>query len=187
MSLDKTTVREKAKAARREMTRGEVIEKSYAISLLVLQSDFYKKARSVMLYMPIGNEVSTSLIKADAEENKKRLYYPVTSENTKEIKAYRVKEKTEFKKGGFSIPEPKNAKLASPEEIDLVIVPGVAFSKNGARVGFGKGCYDRFLKDIKAIKVGICYELQLFDEIQEDENDIRMDFVVTENGIEKCK
>ena len=187
MNFDKKSVRESAKARRLAMSRSEVIEKSYAISLSILESDFYKKARSVMLYMPIGNEVSTSLIKADAEENKKRLYYPVTSENTKEIKAYRVKEKTEFKKGGFSIPEPKNAKLASSEEIDLIIVPGVAFSKNGARVGFGKGCYDRFLKNMKATKVGICYELQIFDGIQEDENDIRVDYVVTENGVIKCK
>ncbi len=187
MLPDKKSIRECAKERRGAMPLGEVIEKSYAISLSVLESDLYRKAGSVMLYMPIGNEVSTSLIKMDAEENKKSLYYPVTDEITGEIKAYRVTEKTKFQKGAFSIPEPKGARVAKPEEIDLVIVPGVAFSKNGARVGFGKGCYDRFLKKTKAKKVGVCYELQLFDSIPEDKNDIRMDYIVTEKGMIKCK
>ncbi len=183
MPVDKNYARENGKAKRRGMSRGEVIEKSYAISLSVLQSEVYKNAKSVMLYMPIGSEVLTSLIRADAEESGKAIFYPVTDEKTGEISAYSVTDKTEFKKGGFSIPEPQNAKLASTEEIDLIIVPGVAFSKNGDRVGYGKGCYDRFLKKTDAKRMGICYELQIFSDFSTDENDERMDYIVTENGI----
>jgi 5-formyltetrahydrofolate cyclo-ligase len=183
MPIDKNYARENGKAKRRGMSRGEVIEKSYAISLSVLQSEVYKNAKSVMLYMPIGSEVLTSLIRADAEECGKTVFYPVTDEKTGEISAYSVTDKTEFKKGGFSIPEPQNALVTDPAEIELVIVPGVAFSRSGDRVGFGKGCYDRFLKKTQAKRIGICYEAQLLDEIAADENDERMDYIVTENGI----
>ena len=89
-------------------------------------------------------------------------------------------------KGAFSVYEPDSAELADINEIDVVIVPGVAFDKSGTRIGFGKGCYDRFLKQISSVKIGFCYEFQICDKIIADEHDINMDYLVTEKGLIKC-
>ena len=64
-------------------------------------------------------------------------------------------------------------------------MPGIAFDKHGARVGFGKGCYDKFLAKTQAVKVGFCYDFQLCDEIETDKHDILMDYLVSEKGILK--
>ncbi|MBQ5689791.1 MAG: 5-formyltetrahydrofolate cyclo-ligase, partial [Bacteroidales bacterium] len=68
-----------------------------------------------------------------------------------------------------------DAVIFDKNKIDLVIVPGIAFSQKGGRIGFGKGCYDRFLQGIPAKKVGLCYELQLSVRIKSDSYDEEMD------------
>ena len=64
-----------------------------------------------------------------------------------------------------------------------MIIPGVAFDREGGRLGFGKGCYDAFLGSIDTFKVGLCYGVQLVDEVPTEEHDIKMDMIVTECGI----
>ena len=68
-------------------------------------------------------------------------------------------------------------------DIDIVIVPGVAFDKKYNRMGYGKGYYDRFLKDMTALKIGVCHSFQLVDEIPSEPHDIKMDMIVTEREI----
>ncbi len=67
-------------------------------------------------------------------------------------------------------------------EIDLVIVPAVAFDRHGNRVGRGKGYYDRLLENCRALTIGVGYEFQLVDEIDAEEHDIPLDFVVTDRN-----
>ena len=86
----------------------------------------------------------------------------------------------------FSVLEPCGTETADIKKIDAVLVPGIAFDKNGARVGFGKGCYDRFLKNVSAIKIGVCYDFQICEKICDEEHDIKMDFLISENGMYKC-
>ena len=69
---------------------------------------------------------------------------------------------------------------------DLVIVPGLAFSSKGERLGQGGGYYDRYLKEYKGIKIGICFSEQLNESIPADEHDIRVDYVVDESGVRNC-
>ena len=93
----------------------------------------------------------------------------------------------EFEKGVFSLTEPKNTEVFLPEKIDCIIVPGIAFSLGGARVGFGKGCYDVFLSKTRAVKIGFCYDFQLCERIETDAFDIGMDYILTENKLIKVE
>jgi hypothetical protein len=88
-----------------------------------------------------------------------------------------------LKQGAFGIWEPGDTRETDPGSIDWIIVPGVAFDKKLNRLGRGKGYYDKLLVQTSATKIGICYELQLFDEIPAEPHDIKMDFIITENNI----
>ena len=77
--------------------------------------------------------------------------------------------------------------FAAEDELDLIIVPGVAFDHAGHRIGRGGGFYDRLLPQYRAVRVGICFGFQYLETIPAQEHDIRMDWVVTETGILKIE
>ena len=140
-----------------------------------------------MLYKRLGNETDTNRIINQAFLDKKRLVFPVTDEKSGKITPYYADSSTEFVSGGFSVSEPESIEIATPKDIDIIIVPGIAFDKTGARVGFGKGCYDMFLPKTKAVKIGFCYDFQLADSVPSDKHDIKMDYIITEKGIIDCQ
>lgn len=182
----KNEIRKTNKERRAAMNREEALSKSLSAAQLFLSTQLYKNARQIMLYMPLGNETDTKAIINAAFNDKKMVVLPVTDKATGEITAYEVRKETAFEKGAFSILEPQNTKQADMSKTDVVIVPGIAFSKSGARVGFGKGCYDRLLAHVCAVKVGFCYDFQLCDFVETEEHDIKMDYIVTENEIVEC-
>ena len=186
MEDKKTKIRKENKILRSKLTKDEVREKSERASKIFLQSDIYKKSRELMLYMPLGNESDTKAIIEKAFFDGKKVIFPVTDEKSGIITPYYSKEDTEFSKGGFSVFEPLGCEIANEKNIDVIIVPGIAFSKNGARIGFGKGCYDKLLKNTDAIKIGYCYSFQLYEEIPTDTYDIPMDYIISEDGMIKC-
>lgn len=183
----KNEVRMFYKKLRREMSEKDRIEKSKIAQKNFLETAFYKNAKAVMLYVPICNETETRDIIESVLNDNKKLVFPVTCENSLEITPYYADENTDFLKGGFSVPEPTGTCRASKSEIDLVLVPGIAFDRSGGRIGFGKGCYDRFLKDFNGITVGFSFEIQVCDNVYSDEHDIKMDYLVTEKGIYNFK
>jgi len=183
----KSIIREEMKEKRRAMQKSEVFGKSLIAQNIFLESNIYCEAKTVMLYIPLGNEISTDEIIENALLSGKDVLVPVTDSKTFEITAHKITKDTEFEKGVFSLTEPKEKAQFDSSRIDVVLVPGVAFSAGGNRIGFGKGCYDKFLKDIRATKVGFCYDFQVLDEFETDEFDIRMDFLITEKEFIDCK
>ncbi len=164
----------------------EVIAKSREASKIFLASEMYKNAKCIMLYMPLGKETDTVEIMDRAFVDGKRLVFPVTDSHSGDITPYYTEKDTVFQKGAFSVMEPCRAEIADIVNVDVILVPGIAFSENGTRVGFGKGCYDRILKNTDAVKVGFCYEFQVCDEIVGEKHDVKMNYIVTECGIRKC-
>lgn len=73
------------------------------------------------------------------------------------------------------------------ESFDLILVPGIAFGQNGERLGRGKGFYDRFLESSKALKIGICFEEQIIENVPTEKWDINMDYIITNQRLIKCK
>jgi len=183
----KSEIREIMKAMRKAMDKADVFEKSRNAEKIFLDSPIYQNAKTVMLYMPLGNETDTLNILSNAHFDKKTVVVPVTDSETFEITAHEITEDTEFKKGVFSLCEPKEKKPFDSSKIDVVLVPGVSFSRGGKRIGFGKGCYDKFLKGLDAIKIGFCYDFQIADDFETDEFDVEMDFLITESELINCK
>ena len=175
--MTKTEIREKMKHLRAAIGQEDREKKSLAAEERVIGSRVYKNARVIMLYSPLKSETDTAVIAKAALADGKQVVYPVTDESGR-IVPVEVSADTEFKRGGFGIYEPCGDAYEGP--IDLVILPGVAFDREGGRLGFGKGCYDALLADIDAYKIGLCYEVQLTDELPMEEHDVRMDMIVTE-------
>lgn len=185
--LNKEEIRKENKEKRKLMTKSEVEKKSRTAAFHFLESEVYKNSQTVMLYYPIGNEADTAYILKKAFEDGKKVAFPVTNPQNNEITAVLADSETQFCKGAYSIPEPEEKRTIDKNMTDVIIVPGIAFDKKGARVGFGKGCYDRFLENIKAKKVGFCYDFQIKNEISADIFDIKMDYLVSESGMICCE
>ena len=179
----KNEIRKKFKLKRKTMEKSEVVSKSSKACKHFLESDFYKNAKTIMLYMPLGNETDTTDIINRAFSDGKKVAFPVTDEASGDITPCYATAQTEFSKGGFSVREPDVKVVAKPTDFDVIIVPGIAFDKKGNRIGFGKGCYDKLLVKTNCIKVGFCYDFQLCDNIPTEETDIKMEYIITESGI----
>jgi 5-formyltetrahydrofolate cyclo-ligase len=140
-----------------------------------------KKARRILFYLPIHGEVDLEPLFGKLK-NKKFILPRVKDEKT--LHLYYIENLDEVEKGSFSIREPKlHLKRAKPADVEIVLVPGVVFAKNGHRIGYGKGFYDRLLKKTKAVKIGIAYEFQIVENIAGEPHDTPMDMIVTENKI----
>jgi len=153
---------------------------------LLLSCNEYKSAENIMIYLPLGNETDTSEIISRCFEENKTVLLPVTNRETCHMDAVVYTPSTTLEPGAFSVSEPQNSTVFDKNKIDLVIVPGIAFSQRGGRIGFGKGCYDRFLKGIPATKIGFCYDFQLSNLIRCDNDDVEMDFIITDRKIYNC-
>ena len=139
-----------------------------------------------MIYMPLGNETDTSCILQNALSECKKVVVPVSDTVNTDIIPCTITSDTGFSKGAYSINEPEHCVKADESEIDLVLVPGIAFDKSGGRIGFGKGYYDRFLSKTKAVKVGFCYEFQIVENAYSEKHDVSVDYIVTEKEMYKC-
>lgn len=138
----------------------------------------FKSSNTVMLYWSMDDEVNThDFILKHAEG--KRIILPSVNGDDLELKEYMGNDNLVAGEG-FGILEPAGCVFDKPEEIDLIVVPGVAFDKKNNRMGRGRGYYDKFLESSKAYKVGICFDFQLLEEVPTDEHDILMDSVITE-------
>jgi 5-formyltetrahydrofolate cyclo-ligase len=103
-----------------------------------------------------------------------------------ELTFHWVADFAELQPGQFGIMEPSEDAQEAGKEFDLILVPGLAFDLGGRRLGRGKGYYDRFLSTARGLRVGICYDDQIVDEVPVEPHDLKMDFVVTPSAIYRC-
>ena len=156
---------------------------SGVISEKLAQSGAFAAAGTVMAYLPVRGEVDLSALIAHALYEGKRLCAPVCRDAGNEMSAAELRSAEETVSGRFGIPRPAGGRIVSPEEIDLVIVPGSVFGRNFHRIGYGMGFYDRFLRKTRAVKIGVCYNFCLINEIIPNEFDVKMDIIITETEV----
>lgn len=139
--------------------------------------DEFKSAKCVMLYWSMADEVNTQeFIEKWASD--KRIILPCVNDDLLELREYRGKE--DLKPGDlYHIPEPSGPLFHEEKEIELIVVPGVAFDMEGNRMGRGKAYYDKFLKRTNSFKVGVGFNIQILEDIPYDELDVKMDLVLT--------
>ncbi|MGA2061578.1 MAG: 5-formyltetrahydrofolate cyclo-ligase [Thermoguttaceae bacterium] len=194
-SLDETLQKKlqlrRSVAARRETQGGlDVLSRRIWDTILALPQ--FVRAQTVMTYLDIGSEVRTRPYVPELWRLGKSIVVPYCV--ARELRLFHLKNMDELSLGTWQILEPKPEwrkraeRHVNAAELDLILVPGVAFDRYGGRLGLGKGYYDRFLLHIRpdALKIAPAFECQLVDNIPVLPHDVRVDLVVTENAVYKA-
>ncbi len=150
---------------------------------LVTESDLFKNAQVIFAFVSFKSEVDTFNIINHALTLGKTVCVPKVISKEEGLKVYKIESLQNLITSNYGILEPtEGAKEIMPQNIDLVLTPGLAFDLNGGRLGYGAGYYDRFLRNpyFKGIKIGICYSTQIVDKVPTNEDDIFMDIIITE-------
>ncbi len=141
-------------------------------------TDIYKNAVNVACYWSIGSEVRTSNIITDVLKHKKLLLPKIVN---KSIIFRYVSDLQNITKGIYGVMEPTDKYCCRYDDIDLMLVPTVAISRNGARLGYGHGYYDRFLSVFNIKTVSLIYSNQIVKYIPQQNHDAVINYIVTEN------
>ena len=187
-STTKETIREEARARRRRLENREVLGR--AINRELIGSDAFRQARRLLLYVHMRDEVQTADAIGAALEQEKELFVPYCVGD--DLRLFHLHDPAELEPGAFGILEPKrvlrtlHARYGLAEQMDLIVVPGVAFDRLGNRMGQGRGYYDRLLAPLvvrprceRPELIGLAFECQLFDALPCESHDVKMDRVIT--------
>jgi len=185
----KSKIRRQLLSKRKQLSEKERLRLSLEISAKILNLPEYQRAKTVLLYYSFQNEVNTLGLIESTLQLKKNLLLPVSLFESHSLEARQIKNlKNDLYLGKFGIKEPlQKCKTFSEKMIDLIIIPGVGFNLNGARLGYGKGFYDRFLKKCTGKFVGICFECQISNNINSEPHDVNMHKVITEKKCIDCE
>jgi len=183
----KTAIRKQAHENRRQQPEKDAVSERIVRRFMDLPE--YEKAGTIMFYVDVRDEVRTRQALPEALASGKRIVVPYCLDG--ELELFWLENMDELELGMYRILEPKvelrdvAAKRLTPTDLDLVMVPGVAFDRNGGRTGHGKGYYDKLLQHARkdAPLVALSFECQLFEEIPAESHDIFMDKVVTEDVV----
>lgn len=187
MAERKRRIREQAHANRNAQPDKDELSRVIVARFKALPE--YDRAKTVMYYLDVRSEVRTRHDLADALRGAKRVVVPYCVDGF--LHLFRLEDMSELSVGMYKILEPRpdlrdaQDKRVRPEELDLVMAPGVAFDRRGARMGHGKGYYDKLLEHVRhdAPIVALAFECQLFPEIPVAEHDVFMDKVITESSV----
>ncbi len=183
----KNAIRKQAHDNRRQQVDKDTV--SQTIVERFMDQPEYGSAKTVMFYVDVRDEVRTRQALPQALASGKRIVVPYCVEG--ELELFWLEDMDELELGMYRILEPKESlrsiesKKLQPEDLDVVMVPGVAFDRNGGRTGHGKGYYDKLLEHARLDTplLALAFECQLFDEIPTEEHDIFMDKVITESAV----
>ena len=183
----KTAIRKQAHENRRAQVEKDAVSEKIVDRFMDLTE--YHSANTVMFYVDVRDEVRTRQALPAALASGKRIVVPYCLDG--ELELFLLENMEELELGMYKILEPKNelrtieAKRLMPADLDLVMVPGVAFDRNGGRTGHGKGYYDKLLQHARldAPLIALAFECQMFEKIPAESHDIYMDKVVTQDAV----
>jgi len=185
----KGKLRESALEKRCKISEKERVAKSHAIWESVLALDEVKKASEISCYIGIGSEVKTLGLVAGLLGKDKKVLVPAIKKAGSNMDMCSVLSLDELEKGRYFFePRKECRRVSKPGNIDVMLVPGIAFDERGCRIGYGKGHYDRYLKKLKPRTpvIGLAYECQVMEEIPEEGHDVRVDKIITEQRVISC-
>ncbi len=185
------TISEKKAAARKEYIAlrnglGETrrAEASKSICEKILQLAISERADTVLLFYPIKGEPDLTPLVESLNRQNICVGFPISNTDKTLLDFRKVKSTLELACGAYGIHEPKNdAPIAEISSKSLCVVPALAFDRQGCRLGYGKGYYDRFLASFKGKSIGAVFDELLVDELPMDKYDISVDMIITEGGV----
>lgn len=142
----------------------------------------YKEAEDILFYLSKEDEIETKGLITKALQDGKNVYVPCI-QGDQLIICPLTKEST-LQTGPFGVLEPVNKEdCTHPKQLDLILVPGLAFDERGHRLGYGKGYYDRFLKETEAFKIGMAFTEHVLKELPIEPHDVPLDLIITDSTL----
>jgi len=186
--LKKTKIRKTVLKQRRGLSASK--KKQYELHMLnsLRTWDVFKEACIIHIFLSKADEPETSQIIELAWKSGKQIGVPCVLPDTLELFHSQLNSFEDLCPGALGVlePSPEQRTALNPESYDLVIVPGVAFDRQGGRLGYGKGYYDRFLDQSHAFRLALAFDFQLLETVPTEIHDVPMDGILTENGIYFC-
>lgn len=182
--LEKRKIRKEILAKLKSQTKEEILKKSEVIKKRLFELEEFKKARCVVFYVSMPTEVNTHQMIDESIQMGKSVGVPVVVKGKRDLIISQISDREkELKKGPLGIRQPKRefVRPVSFKDIDLILVPGLAFDKNGNRLGRGKGFYDRFLKKLpkRVLTIGLCFDFQIVESIPTLPHDIPIQMLLS--------
>ena len=175
--MDKKELRRQIRELKRAMTPEQIEQASLRLGELFLETQQYKNAKTIYGYLPYNQEVRTVPMLEQALKDGKKVAVPKCYGD--EMKFIYLEDLTQVELGYCNIPEPIADGPVAEDETALVLMPGMAFTKNGDRMGYGGGFYDKFLaKEPNHPTVALCYSFQMVESLPTAEYDIPVDCVL---------
>ncbi|MBM7623230.1 5-formyltetrahydrofolate cyclo-ligase [Sporohalobacter salinus] len=186
--VTKQQQRERVIDYRQRLTDKELLHKSMEIKKKLFELDEFVEAEIIMFYVDFRNEVKTEFMIKEALSEGKRVVIPISQVEDRSLLLSELKDyDQELEVGTYDILEPKEEYIRPVDhsELDLVIVPGVAFDEDCNRLGYGGGYYDRFSAnlDSQVNRLALAFEIQIVDQVVTDEHDLPVDKVLTEKRV----
>lgn len=152
-------------------------------------SDIYLNAKIVLFYAALNDEINVDSCIQDALMLGKKVALPVCLDGSGNMEFYYINSLNDLKTGFFGVREPDVSKCSICRDFDgsLCVVPAVAYDKNGYRLGYGKGYYDRFLENFSSLSVGLCYNEMVNDELPAGDYDLPVNYIITQDNTFKCE
>lgn len=177
--MNKEDVRRRVKAQKALLNDQERFLAAQSVFDLLEQTAAFIMADHILMYHSLPDELSTHAF-IDKWSERKHFYLPRVNGVNLDILPY---DRSSLRLGSFQIEEPQGDECADIDDIEMVVVPAIAYDRRGNRVGRGKGYYDRLLAGTSALKVGVAYDFQVVDEIDVESHDVGVDIVITDKGI----
>lgn len=179
----KAQIRTEYLARRNALSQSEVGDKSLSIRERLSALPEFVDASQILTYVSMDNEVDTHLLIRNLLAQGRGVLVPIARKNGT-LKWSSLKSLDDLGPGAFGVPEPRpdQRRIVEPTRDALVIVPCVAFTPSGHRLGHGQGYFDRFLTQHRDTTVGLAFETQKIEHLPVEEHDIPLDIVLTESG-----
>lgn len=185
VSEQKEELRNQVLERRAEISEEDWENRSDKIINQLLKTDFFRDAHTVHTYISMNErrEVCTDSLLEALIASDKRVVVPKTNFSNTTLTHSELSTMNDLERNKWGIREPSKIKPIDIGDIDLIIVPMAAVDRQGNRLGYGKGFYDRFLAKTEAVKVGLVFSEFLFDEIPAESFDEKLDVIISEEGV----
>ncbi len=181
--ISKQQLRAHYRKVRNSVSREDKELFDLAIRASLLENEFVKRAKTVLLFYPIKSEPDIRELVKSLRELGKKVAFPISNSGDCTLTFRYVDDIRDMVTGTYNIPEPsQNAPIVDDLSHSVCIVPGLVFDRYGYRLGYGKGYYDRFLKSFSGKSIGIVYSEFIIDSLPSEETDMPVDLIVTERG-----
>ena len=182
--MDKKILRKRLLEKRKSLDKTEKAKWDKIISDKIVNSDYFENAEQVLVFSSTDDEFDTKQIIKCCKVQSKEIFYPLCIDRNGNMEFLKVDSDDDLVLGMYGLKEPKSTcEKYIAKENDLVIVPCLSADKQKNRIGYGKGYYDRFLKDFNGVSVSPCYDILLEDEIPTDKYDIQINIIVTDKEV----